>query len=55
LAAVVESTVGLLRYELAASSAMPMLSKRGHPDADDLINILQALEQIGAQTASPIF
>ena len=46
----------LLRYELAASSAhASALKAAGILNADDLINILQGLEQIGAQTASPDF
>jgi len=46
----------LLGYELAASSAHAnALKAAGILTADDLINILQGLEQIGAQTASPDF
>ena len=46
----------LLRYELAASSAHAnALKAAGLLTADDLINILQGLEQIGAQTASSDF
>jgi argininosuccinate lyase len=46
----------LLRYELAASGAHAnALKAAGILTADDLINILQGLEQIGAQTASPGF
>jgi argininosuccinate lyase len=46
----------LLRYELTASSAhASALKAAGILTADELINILQGLEQIGAQAASPEF